>query len=70
MYEVGGEDHYDDGDYDDDDDDDEGGGLQGGGAGDEEKVLAELTDILGEENLHYWSLIDQLLFCLEVGGGK
>jgi len=41
-----------------------GGGM--GAGGDEETVLRALTDILGEENLHYWSLVDQLLFCEEL----
>ena len=40
------------------------GFLAGGGAAEarEDRVLRELTDILGEDKLHYWSIIDQLLF--------
>ncbi|GMH80364.1 hypothetical protein TrST_g12903 [Triparma strigata] len=30
---------------------------------DDEAVLEQLTNILGEDKLHYWSLVDQLLFC-------
>ena len=43
-----------------------GGTVEGGydeDEDDEEAVLEELTKILGEDKLHFWSLVDQLLFC-------
>ena len=40
--------------------------LEESGDHDEERVLRHLTSILGETNLSYWSLVDQLLFCEEL----
>jgi hypothetical protein len=56
--ERGGEEDFSDDDFFDDDDE-----LEESGDHDEERVLRQLTNILGEENLHFWSLVDQLLFC-------
>ena len=39
------------------------GGMERSPEKDEEEVLRQLTNILGEDNLHMWSLIDQLIFC-------
>ena len=50
-----------------------GGTVEGGemeGEGDEEAVLEELTNILGEDKLHFWSLVDQLLFCEDLRKSK
>ena len=40
--------------------------LGDGDKDDDEKVLEQLTNILGEDKLHYWALVDQLLFCEEL----
>ena len=50
-----------------------GGTVEGGeeeGEDDEEAVLEELTKILGEDKLHFWSLVDQLLFCEDLRKSK
>lgn len=45
------------------DEDGDGDALEESGEHDEERVLRQLTSILGEDRLQYWSLVDQLLFC-------
>ena len=40
--------------------------LRDGDKDDDEKVLEQLTAILGDDKLHYWALVDQLLFCEEL----
>ena len=50
-----------------------GGSLVGGDYQDEdneEAVLQQLTSILGAEKLHFWSLVDQLLFCEDLRRNK